>query len=510
MAQLGRVAKAATTAGSLGKAATAIAQIQKIGKMMLYFDIATLGTTAVIVSVKVSDDVQKINALDIPQSQKDVLLKQVAIDALMQGAMLAFQTVMMARTHIEAAKQKVESSRYKSLEEKEWINAEGNITSKAPPVLRQAKSTGELISGGQKPTFNVEEEFGLLFNEVKEKGKSVLSNAEPDYDAVATIKNSAGEEHSYKRRSEDGVWCRYSKNPFCFLSNKEIEDVLKPLDAFIGPPKSSRQSPKTTKGDWPTLTKDIESTMAQGAVDLRKDLGKKWLPPWLYGTKLHKKVADIFRNMKLPKGWTAIIEKPLTEFVKAGILDSKIASMKVKDYLKGTIFKKTLIDSLPEGLANKTIGQLEPDLVLISPDGKLIVWDLTPRSETEHLAKTMLYAHILSGGNRPVQIGESYYKWQSHIELDVTGQSSFQQTGPKTSSVSLKDSKILSLIKKYAGAGTQQGKLIPGVSGSEELITGNKEIIGQYYDARSGKLKDTSNFIIHYTNDGLYIEPAKP
>lgn len=509
VAQLGRLAKAAKAAGDVGKAVAAVARIETIGKLMLVFDVTTIGATAVLVGVKVSDDVAKINALKIPQSQKDVLLKQVAYDAVMQGAMLAFQTAMMARSHIEMAKEKLENASYRSMEERNWIDAEGNITASAPPALREAGLTGEL-NNTQKPAFNMEEEAGLLFDAVKEQGSTVKTD-DPDYDAIIKIKNSDNEEHTYNRRREDGTWCRHSRNPACFFNNKEIEDLLRPLDAFIGPSaKGSSRPARKAPGDWPGLTKDIEATMEQGAADLRTELGKKWLEPWLYGTRLHKKVADIFRSMKMPKGWQAVIEKPLNEFVKMGALDAKTARMKVKDFLKASPWGKTFGDALPENLLNKTIGQLEPDLVLITPDGNLIVWDLTPRSETEHLAKTMLYAHILGGNNRITQIGESYYKWQAHIELNTAEQAAFSTGKNNTPTVKLNDNKILSLLKKYAGTGVQQGKLTPGVSQSAELITGNKEIIGQYYDAKSKSMKDTASFLIHYSADGLYIEPVKP
>jgi hypothetical protein len=150
-------------------------------------------------------------------------------------------------------------------------------------------------------------------------------------------------------------------------------------------------------------------------------------------------------------------------------------------------------------------------MVLVAPDGSLVVWDLTPRSQTEHLAKTMLYSHILSAkGGRRVQIGESYYKWQSHIELDTTGQSAFSQNKPATGQISLKDDKVLSLIKRFAGTGKQEGKIPAGMSGGKEVITGNKDIIGQYYDAKSKSMKDTTDFVIHYSDNGLFIEPVKP
>lgn len=141
-AKLAKLAKAADLAGDVGKGMQTVAQIQRIGKAMLVFDAVTLGGTATLVSVKVSDDLKKIDSLKIPQQQKDLLYKQVAFDAVIQGAMLAFQTAVMARMHLDAYRQKIESSRYQTMEERGWIDAQGKFTDEAPPELRKF-NTGE-------------------------------------------------------------------------------------------------------------------------------------------------------------------------------------------------------------------------------------------------------------------------------------------------------------------------------------------------------------------------------
>jgi len=508
MAQLGSVAKTAVAAGNIARAVSTIAKIEQIGKMMLAFDLGVMGSTAVIVSYKVHKDIAKINSLDIPQSQKDILLRQVAADALLQGAMLAFQTVMMARAHMEMAKQKLENSPYRSLEERQWIDETGKVTNSAPPSLRRAFSTGELNGPAQRPSFNVEEEAGLVFDKVKEQGSALRTESDPEYDAIIDIENGKGEKHSYRRRREEGIWCRHSNDAFC-ITDKDLGKWFNNIDNFLGLTKNEGGGDKQPKTSWPTMTEDIEAAVQQGVKDVKAEVGKQWLPPWLYGTKLHKKVADIIRKMKLPKGWNAVVEKPLREWVKSGKLDPSIANMKVNKYLKNSLLGSTLKDSLPENMMNKTIGDLIPDLILEAPDGKLVVWDLTSRSTEEHLAKTMFLMNVLRGEKGMAIPGETNYKWTTHIELDSTEQARFTTPKDKMPLVTVKNDKILPLIRRSAGTGTQQGKLPPGISGSTELITG-KDVIGKYYDPKLKAMVDTRSFVIHYSNDGLYIEPVKP
>jgi hypothetical protein len=59
----------------------------------------------------------------------------------------------------------------------------------------------------------------------------------------------------------------------------------------------------------------------------------------------------------------------------------------------------------------RRIGNMIPDLVIELPDGSLIIWDLTSKTREEHVAKTILYAHLASvaSGGRLIRIGERYW-----------------------------------------------------------------------------------------------------
>jgi hypothetical protein len=58
---------------------------------------------------------------------------------------------------------------------------------------------------------------------------------------------------------------------------------------------------------------------------------------------------------------------------------------------------------------NGRIGDLKPDLVIATPDQRMIIWDLTSREREEHLAKTLLYTLLLTPDNHLAHVGETYW-----------------------------------------------------------------------------------------------------
>ena len=514
VAQLGRAAQAATTAA---KYAEAVRHLQRLGKLVLVFDVVTLGSTAVVVSSKVVDDVERIKLLNLPKAQEDALLQQVSFEAMTQGAMLAFQTVMMARTHIEAYRTRLEESRYQSLQERGWFDENGNLTSKAPPFLRAA-AEGKKPLNLEQPPIRLEDELPLL-KKAADEGRFEAEPAGSEYDTSLKIKLENGEEHSYRRRKSDGTWCRFtSPNPFCFITKKDIERLVESIgpveEATPGKPKAPGARPSKSapgrgksKASWPTLTQDINAAVTKAMAKLRKTLGKQWLEPWIYGTKLHAEVAEVLRGMKLPKGWRIVVEQPLRKF---GVIKESILKMTVEEFVD--LHAPDLKGELPEKMLKQRIGDLEPDVVLFAPEGNYIVGDVAARSQREHVAKTMLYVQALRQSNVLAQGGEFYYGWQRDITLNAGKQSAFTGTAglDQNAVVTMTEKQIMTLLRQHAGEGKLLGDVPTGFSGAAELITGNKKVIGQYYDSARKRWVDTTNFSIHYSEGGLFIRPEKP
>jgi hypothetical protein len=584
-AQLGAIAKEAEAAGDMARAAAAIGKLETMGRNVLLFDTAVLGATAVLTGYKVVKDISAVKALHLPKAEEEAALKQVTSDAAMQGAMMAFQTVMLARSHLEmyqnraeAGRYKAMDERYKSMEERGWVDSEGRVTENAPPSLRpNAKPATSAV--GETAPVSLESDLPRVAAAV-ERGEAVPLPKDPEHDLAIPFRDENNEPHQFKRRREDGSWCRYSVAPFCYINKKEIDKILKTIGALDDPPppklkdvqKAARKqaaeeaegttpvTPRTRApakgvpgkswggigGDAETLTRTLEATVDQATIDVRKVIGKKWLPPKEYGTELHKMAAKLFRAMKLPRGWVAIVDKPLR---LSGQLDPAIANMTVREFLELNApwllpepnpgaGKKSYSGGVTKALLEKRIGNIEPDLVLVAPDGTRIVWDLAPGLTPDHLAKTLVYSNAVDSAGGRVQVGETYYHPERLVTVNSTEQARFQGKSATTEGarVTLKDEALLSLTKKWAGEGKPVAMDLPtdpvardivlkhmptdpakatepleqGYHGAVELVTGNDKIVGQFFDPKTKTWTDTTNFTIHYTEGGLFIRPEAP
>ena len=558
--QLTQIAQGARASGNVARAASALGKLEQLGRTMLLFDTAVLGATAVATAWKVTEDVAMVKRLHLPPAEEAELLRQVAADAMMQGAMIAFQSVMLARSHLEMYRNGIENSRYKTMEERGWVDSDGRVTESAPPTLR-ATSEGKAPPVGEKPPVSLESDLPRV-KAAAERGEAKRLTNDPDHDLEIPFRDENDELHSLKRRREDGVWCRYS-NPYCFITKKDIDRIVEEIGDLDGPhAKGETSTPKPAPrggkgvpgkswgkigGEAATLTESIQKTIEQAITDLKAKIGKKWLLPHIYGTKLHKVAADLFRGMKLPRGWTALIDQPLR---KSGMLDPKIAKMTVREFLEDYApwlipgkalgphvdpAKVKYTTGVPESLLSKKVGDIEPDLILVAPDGTKIVWDLAPSENAEHMAKTIVYANAINTGEGRVQIGETYYHPERNLELDGSSQSRFRGAAADAEGarIKLNDEKARALARRNFGQGEPMVGDLPrdpklrarvlagrkkygppkplpaGISGSAELIMGDA-VVGEVFDPKTKTWVETTNFSIHYSEDGAFIRPEAP
>lgn len=129
----GRIVNASRAVGVIEKTMT----LKRLDKIILIYDAAELGANVILVSAKVHSDLKDIDELNIPEEQKEELRQQVAMDALMQGAMLAHATFSKAGEIHEAIRTRVENSNYSTMKERGWIGEDGHPTESAPAKLRE-------------------------------------------------------------------------------------------------------------------------------------------------------------------------------------------------------------------------------------------------------------------------------------------------------------------------------------------------------------------------------------
>lgn len=152
----------------------------------------------------------------------------------------------------------------------------------------------------------------------------------------------------------------------------------------------------------------LEDIVRASIKELRDELGKSWLPNRVFGTRLHASVAKNIEAAASPKGWVIRAEQPLRTFDH---LPRRILGMSLANYVAGPgAHLAWLKDELARVMKmDAPIGNLQPDLVIQTPDRVATIWDLTSRQRVEHVAKTVLYANVLARPNRLVRIGETYW-----------------------------------------------------------------------------------------------------
>ena len=143
MSTAGKIALATRTIGAVQRAM----QVQRLERLLLVYDSVELGGNVVLVGLKVHEDIKAVKDLHLPPDQEDEMLQQIAMEAVQQGAMLAYATFSKAgeiSSHLQA---KIERSRYKSFNERGWVDEHGTPTEQAPPFLREHTATPGKAAG---------------------------------------------------------------------------------------------------------------------------------------------------------------------------------------------------------------------------------------------------------------------------------------------------------------------------------------------------------------------------
>lgn len=74
---------------------------------------------------------------------------------------------------------------------------------------------------------------------------------------------------------------------------------------------------------------------------------------------------------------------------------------------------------------------------------------------------------------------------------------------PGKSVISVPEEELQKLVRQYSGTGR-------GISGASKEVVDFGQVIGQYVDEITGKVRDTTIGTIHYSKNGVHIVPARP
>lgn len=154
---------------------------------------------------------------------------------------------------------------------------------------------------------------------------------------------------------------------------------------------------------------DIESIVEDAIYRLRNEFDNDWLAPEIFRSCLFRKIGGILEEHRLTGDWTFWVDDPIYSVlgIHKDVLEIKLGDYLGKNdmsgpgshlyWLNGEFIEKNL---------QTPVGLLKPELVMRISSQELWVWDLSASNADEHMAKTILFADLLSNESQTCQIGE--------------------------------------------------------------------------------------------------------
>lgn len=138
------IGKAGMVAQGLGAASRAsgvannIARIQRLERLIHIYDWVEIGANAILVNLKVEEDLKAIRVMGLDAKDQKEMEDQVAREALQQNAIVILGAITKGKETSDAIAARVENSKYRSMLERNFIDAQGKLTKDAPPYMHEA------------------------------------------------------------------------------------------------------------------------------------------------------------------------------------------------------------------------------------------------------------------------------------------------------------------------------------------------------------------------------------
>ncbi|MFJ2172233.1 hypothetical protein ACIOHE_04865 [Streptomyces sp. NPDC087851] len=201
------------------------------------------------------------------------------------------------------------------------------------------------------------------------------------------------------------------KGGTALFSDAEIDAWLKRLDELLKQPAKSGATGAGAAGKAVLTVEALEELVGAALAELGEAPGSATLPNSVKGTKLHTIFSRLVKERFAVSGLELVSETSLRSFAK---LPAELLDLPIETYVKRTPglmpYERELTPLFRgEGGKLRLIGDLTPDLVVRAP-GELVVFDLTSVERARHLAKDILYTHLLSASGEIARVGETYWR----------------------------------------------------------------------------------------------------
>ncbi|AYG85169.1 hypothetical protein DWB77_07386 [Streptomyces hundungensis] len=207
------------------------------------------------------------------------------------------------------------------------------------------------------------------------------------------------------------------------FSDAEVDAWLKQAERLLKEPsvKPGAATGATAAGEAVLTVEALEDLVGATIAELAEVPGSATLENSARGSKLHTIFSRLVQEQFPHSGLQLISETSLRAFAR---LPAKVLDLPIEEYVRQTpglmAYERELrpLFKNPKTGEVRLIGGLKPDLVVRAP-GQLVVFDLTSIEVGKHMAKDILYTHLLRESGEIARVGETYWRHMGRTTAEI-------------------------------------------------------------------------------------------
>ncbi|MFE2323343.1 hypothetical protein ACFXD5_05355 [Streptomyces sp. NPDC059385] len=208
-----------------------------------------------------------------------------------------------------------------------------------------------------------------------------------------------------------------------YFSDAEVDAWLKQAEELLKEPpvNSGAATGATAVGEAVLTVEALEDLVGAAIAELGEVPGSATLTNSVRGTKLHHIFSRLVQQQFPHSGLHLVSETRLRAFAR---LPTEVLDLPIEEYVRRTpglmVYERELrpLFTNAESGEVRLIGDLRPDLVVRAP-GQLVVFDLTSVEVGKHMAKDILYTHLLRESGEIARVGETYWRQMGKTTAEI-------------------------------------------------------------------------------------------
>ncbi|MFD5887268.1 hypothetical protein ACFWHQ_15020 [Streptomyces sp. NPDC060334] len=207
------------------------------------------------------------------------------------------------------------------------------------------------------------------------------------------------------------------------FSDAEVDAWLKQAEKLLKRPpvKPGAAAGATAAGEAVLTVEALEDLVGATIAELAEVPDSAALNNSARGSKLHSIFSRLVQEQFPHSGLQLVSETKLRAFAR---LSAEVLDLPIEEYVRRTpglmAYERDLRPLFvnPKSGEIRLIGDLKPDLVVRAP-GQLVVFDLTSIEVGRHMAKDILYTHLLRESGEIARVGETYWRHMGKTSAEI-------------------------------------------------------------------------------------------